>query len=96
MVVWIDVANGQFGVKEIPGYDAAGPRDKEFTLLDGVHFDPARNLASTGQTQAALFTADGTLDPSSMTTLRLVDNTNSAIEVAQTTDAYGYQIVQSP
>jgi prepilin-type N-terminal cleavage/methylation domain-containing protein len=99
MVVWVDVANGQYGVKEVPGFDPASVRDKQFTLQDGIHFDPARGISSSGQAEAAEFTTDGTLDPSSQTSLRLVDETNSAIEIAQTNDAWGYQIVkdtQSP
>jgi prepilin-type N-terminal cleavage/methylation domain-containing protein len=93
MVVWVDVANGQFGVREIPGYDAASPRDKVFTLPDGIRFDPARGIASSGEAEVAEFTTDGTLDPSSQQTLALVDNTKSSIEIAQTSDGWGYQIV---
>ena len=77
----------------MPGYDAATPRDKEFTLLDGLHFDIQQGMASSGQAQAAEFGADGTLDPSSQQTLRIVDRTNAAIEIAQTSDASEYQIV---
>jgi type II secretion system protein H len=96
MVVWVDVTNGQFGVREIPGFDPASPRDKVFTLLQGIHFDPVQGIASSGQAEAAEFTTDGTLDPSSQTSLRLVDNTNSAIEITQTNDGWGYQIVTDP
>jgi hypothetical protein len=37
---------------------------------------------------------DGTLDPSSQVSIRLVDRSNSTIEVAQTKDASGYEIVK--
>ena len=101
MVVWIDADTGHFGAKAMPGYEDSGARSKEFTLLEGLHFDTQENAGGAaalpgvaGETDAAEFTTDGTLDPSSQTSLRLVDRDNSAIEIAQTNDAWGYEIVK--
>jgi type II secretion system protein H len=97
MVVWIDADTGHFGAKAMPGYEDSGARSKEFTLLDGLHFDTqGTSVGSAGEADAAEFTTDGTLDPSSQTSLRLVDRSNSAIEITQTSDAWGYEIVKNP
>jgi prepilin-type N-terminal cleavage/methylation domain-containing protein len=94
MVVWIDQAEGRFGVRPEPGYDAeSAARDKEFKLLDGLHFEVPQGLAAAGEADAAEFTTDGSLDPASQQSLLLVDRTNSSVEIAQTNDALGYQIV---
>jgi type II secretion system protein H len=95
MEVWIDAGAGKYGVKAMPGNEDAGARSKDFTLTEGVHFDAQKGSAdAAGQTDVAEFTPDGTLDPSSATSLRLVDRTESAIDIAQTTDAWGYEIVK--
>jgi type II secretion system protein H len=119
MSVWIDVETGHFGAQAMPGYEDAGARSKEFTLIEGLHFDvledspsaavqtagasqtgmagrtgAARPPSVAGQSEVAEFLPDGTLDPSSQPAVRLEDRSNSAIEVAQTKDAWGYEIVE--
>ena len=95
MVVWIDSAAGHFGVRAKTGYEDACARSKEYTLTDDVHFEQDKGLdASSGETDAVEFAPDGTLDPSSITWLRLVDRSNSGIAIEQTSDAWGYEIVK--
>ncbi len=96
MMVWINTATGHYGVNAMPGYDGSGARSKEFTLLDGLHFDALQNAVEiAGETDAAEFLPDGTLDPSSQPTLRIEDQTNASIQVAQTADLTGYEIVKN-
>jgi hypothetical protein len=91
----------------MPGYEDAGARSKEFTLIDGLRFDvlngslggarqtgPAQRTGAAGENDVAEFLADGTLDPSSRPSVRLVDRSDSAMEIAQTKDASGYEIVK--
>lgn len=95
MVVWVDAETRHFGVKPKTGYEGAGARSKEFQLNDDLHFDAVKgSIAAAGETDAAEFAPDGTLDPSSVAVLRLVDRSNSIITVAQTSDAWGYEIVK--
>jgi len=95
MVVWIDAAGGRFGVKALPGYEDSGARNKDFTLINGLHFDTQKgSVDAAGENDAAVFTADGSLDPSSETSVKILDDSNGSIEIAQTSDAWGYEIVK--
>ena len=107
MNVWIDAATGRFGAQALPGYEDAGARAKQFTLIDGLHFDlhggslgastqtsPPMRAGAMGGNDVVEYLPDGTLDPSSQVSIRLVDRSNSTIEVAQTKDASGYEIVK--
>ena len=47
-----------------------------------------------GGITAAEFAPDGTLDPTSVASIRIADHTNTGVSVSQTTDGYGYQIVK--
>ena len=95
MVVWIDMTEGRFGVKPKTGYEDSGARTKEFALTGGVQFGQLQSLkAAGGETDAAEFQPDGTLDPSSQASISLVDRSNSTAGIQQTKDAYGYEIVK--
>jgi type II secretion system protein H len=107
MSVWIDSASGHFGAQAMPGYEDAGARGKDFTLITGLRFDMtgaslgaqkqtglATHAGTFGENEVAEFMPDGTLDPSSQASVRLVDQSSSSIEIAQTKDAWGYEIVR--
>jgi type II secretion system protein H len=95
MMVWIDVKAGRFGVNAMPGYEDAGARTKEYTLIDGLHFDPKGTLVgASGRTTAAEFNPDGALDISSQAEVRVLDRSDSGIEIAQTSDGSGYEITK--
>jgi len=95
MAVWIDTKEGRFGVSAMPGYEDAGARTKTFTLIDGLHFDPkAVVVDASGQTDAVEFEPDGSLDVSSQPSVRLLDRSDSGIEIDQMSDGTGYQIVK--
>jgi len=87
---------GCFGARPKIGFEDSGARVKEFKLTDGLRFDTEKNSASsTGTNDAVEYEPDGTLDASSQAAFDLVDKSNSSIEVARTSDATGYEIVQN-
>ena len=97
VVVWVDPAARRFGVDAKTGYPADNLRRKEYALTPDVSFDNVNN-AVAGQggrgVNAAEFEPDGTLDPSSLNTVRLVDRFKSSVSVVQTADHDGYEIVK--
>jgi len=96
MIVWVDPDAGCFGARPKIGFEDSGARVKEFKLTDGLRFDTEKNSASsTGTNDAVEYEPDGTLDASSQAAFDLVDKSNSSIEVARTSDATGYEIVQN-
>ncbi len=97
VVVWIDPASRRFGVDAKTGYSADNLRRKEYTLTPDVNFDAFGNEAA-GQNgrgvNAAEFEPDGTLDSTSLHSVRLVDRFKSSVSLVQTADHYGYEIVK--
>lgn len=94
MVVWVDMETGRFGARAKTGYEDSGARSKEFKLTEGLHFETEKGtISSTGTTDAVELEPNGTLDTSSQASFRLVDQADSSIEVAQTNDGTGYEIV---
>jgi type II secretion system protein H len=95
MSLWVDAGAGRYGVRAMPGYEDAGARSKEFTLIEGVHFDAQKTMLSgAGEADAAEFLPDGTLDSSSQTALRIEDQSSSGVEIEQMKDGSGYEIVK--
>jgi prepilin-type N-terminal cleavage/methylation domain-containing protein len=96
MVVWVDADSGEYGTKAKTGYEDSGARSKEYTLHDGLKFQGTTTSTKTsGQEKDAVeFEADGTLDPSSVMSLEIVNRTNETVQIAQTKDAWGYEIVK--
>lgn len=95
MVVWVDAPARRFGVKAKTGYEDSGARSKEFTLPEDLHFEATKgSVAPDGESDAAEFAPDGTLDSASVTSLRLVNRSDAAISVTQTSDASRYEIVK--
>lgn len=93
MNVWVNPANGQYGVTAKPGYPAAPGRDKQYRLEPDLHFDAATSgMPSGNQLNAAEFEPDGTLDPSSVQTIRIVATSRSGVSVTETRDGYGYEL----
>lgn len=96
VVVWVDPVSRRFGVDAKTGYPADNLRRKEYALTPDVNFDNVNNAAGQGGRgiNAAEFEPDGTLAPSSLNTVRLVDRFKSSVSVVQTADHDGYEIVK--
>ena len=60
----------------------------------GAGVSMPQGQATHGGITAAEFAPDGTLDPTSVASIRIADHTNTGVSVSQTTDGYGYQIVK--
>jgi prepilin-type N-terminal cleavage/methylation domain-containing protein len=95
MDVWVDSQSGAYGARPKQGYEDAGAQSKDFTLNRDLHFETAANTkALVDGTYAVEIEPDGTLDPSSQQTLRIEDQNNNGMSVTQTTDGWGYQLVE--
>lgn len=95
MALWINPGTGHYGVKEETGYTGAANRRKEFCLNEDISFDlTAARIAAQGIVNVVELTPDGSLDPSSVAAIRLIDRFDSAVSVSQTTDGWGYEILK--
>lgn len=94
MTVWIDEENRRVGVEAKAGFVGNAHRRKDFALHDDVHFDKLEIAAALGLARAVEFAPDGTLDPASIASMRLVDRFDSGIVVQMTADKMGYEIVK--
>ena len=93
MDVWIDAGTGRYGVDVKTGYPGDSTRAKQYTLGPDLHFDSTASAAPAGNLlNAAEFAPDGSLDPSSIATVRIVDRSKSGISVTETSDGYGYAL----
>jgi prepilin-type N-terminal cleavage/methylation domain-containing protein len=93
MDVWLNPANGQYGVNAKAGFPGDATRDKRYTLATDLHFDTTAAAVPSGhQLNAAEFEPDGTLDPSSNAVMRIVDRTGAGVSVTQTADGFGYEV----
>jgi Tfp pilus assembly protein FimT len=94
MDVWLNPASGQYGVTAKAGYPGDATRDKQYTLDSDLHFDSAGAAVATAgqQLNLAEFEPDGTLDPSSLPSMRIVGHAQASISVAQTSNGYGYEL----
>jgi len=95
MTVWIDPENGGFGVQAKDGYEGDVSREKTWTLRPETRFDAANATTDkSGNIVAVQFEPDGTLDPESIDTIRLVAQSEESISLTQTDDGWGYEIVK--
>jgi prepilin-type N-terminal cleavage/methylation domain-containing protein len=110
MDVWINPANGRFGIAAKPGFPGDPARLKQYTLPPDLRFDAAASPGGAGLATAssasitappaaaaqginvAEFQADGTLDPSSNPSIRILGHASSAVAVTETADGYGYEL----
>ena len=79
-----DVHFDPVGQAMVPSVPSPAGKNPASPAGGGVH----------GGVTVAEFEPDGTLDPGSLASVRLVDRANDALSVSQTPDAYGYEIVK--
>ena len=97
VVVWADPDTRRYGAGAKAGYPADNLRSVEYTLHPDVSFDALNNVQPGQKGQGynvAEYAPDGTLDPASTDTVRLVDRFENSLAIAQTDDHYGYEIVR--
>ncbi len=64
------------------------------TAAQGQTTGTANASGTHGGVVVAEFAPDGTLDPGSLPSVRVVDRAGDSLAVSQTSDAYGYEIVK--
>lgn len=75
---------GQGMVSSVPPAGTTAQGQTTSTAAGGTH----------GGVIVAEFAPDGTLDPGSLPSVRVVDRTGESLAISQTADAYGYEIVK--
>jgi prepilin-type N-terminal cleavage/methylation domain-containing protein len=94
MFVWVEPASGRFGVAAADGYLSDDGRRREYTLNPDIRLELTGGAPSRGMTHVVEFTPDGTPDPLSAESVRLIDRFDSAMTLARTDDGWGYEIVK--
>jgi len=94
MFVWVEPASGRFGVAAADGYLSDDGRRREYTLNPDIRLELTGGAPSRGVTHVVEFTPDGTPDPLSAESVRLIDRFDSAMTLARTDDGWGYEIVK--
>ena len=97
MSVWVDVQGGRYGVEPKDGFTGgSADRNKTFTMPPELHFAALDAPVNGGVVRAAEFEPDGTMDPTSLPLIRVLDQAGDAVEVDRTTDRWGYEIPKAP
>jgi type II secretion system protein H len=98
MLLWINAAQGSYGVEREATSEKNDPKALEFSV-DGNVQVAVVNLASAGTMLRNLptirFLSDETIDENSPQTLRLNDTTGATLWLVQTRNRMGYEIRSS-
>jgi type II secretion system protein H len=95
MIVWIDAPAGRFGAEPKTAYGGDLSRDREFRVGSDIRVEVDKTSLSSGTvTTAVEFTPDGTPDPTSAESVRLIDRFNEVLTIARTTDGWGYEVLK--
>ena len=94
MTVWVEPKGQRMGVEPKTGYEGDDSRSREFAMNADVHFEVDRAVTQNGVAEVVEFAPDGSPSPSSIDVVRLVDRFQSLINVARTSDGWGYEIVK--
>lgn len=93
MELWIDAATGTYGVSPQAGYAFQDDKEPvEFTLQEGLRFDVESDTLNADGRAVILFQTDGTIDAQSLASLRITDDEDEVIEIAQVDYGLGYEI----
>lgn len=93
-ILWIDPANGRFGVEVKAGFTGDAQRAREFAINPDVQFEAAAVPTKDGVAKVVEFAPDGTADDSSVESVRIVDRFASALAIARTANRDGYEILK--
>jgi Tfp pilus assembly protein FimT len=94
MELWIEPESGTYGLSPQAGYEFDDRKPVEFILADGLVFDvDDESLDAQGEAKI-LFWPDGSIDGESVEYVRILEDEESAIEIAQADYGLGY-VIQS-
>lgn len=97
MVVWVDPVAQEYGLEPRVGFPVTPGRCRQFTLHRDVEFslDYGGRVGRDGVVEAAEFAPDGFLELESVEAFSLVDRFGGELVVAQTTNGWGYEILNA-
>jgi prepilin-type N-terminal cleavage/methylation domain-containing protein len=94
MVIWVEAAASRFGLVAADGYNVDQTRRREYVLNPDIRIELTGGTTSRGVSHVIEFTPDGTPNPLSTASLRLIDRFDSVLTIARTSDGWGYEIVK--
>lgn len=94
VVVWVQPQSRSYGAEPKQGYDAAPGPAYHYTAAAGLQIAVSQGRTSGGQTEAATFGPDGTLDLSSAETITFSDRHGGRLEVVRGRENWGYEIAK--
>ena len=95
MIVWIDAQARRFGVQPKSAYGGDLTRDREFQLGSEIRVEVEKTSLTGGDVTTVMeFAPDGTPEPASTESVRLVDRFDAVVTIARTNDRWGYEILK--
>jgi prepilin-type N-terminal cleavage/methylation domain-containing protein len=101
MILWMNPANGTYGLRVQDGFSAAGAtapagtgKDKSYKLGDGLRFQFQQGVALPKQGASILFSPDGSIDESSLQRVVIVQDDGDWSAIAESDNHLNYVTVQ--
>lgn len=93
MVIWVDAQARRFGLEPKTDYGGTEIR-REYALHPDVQFELSSQSGSQDNSRPIEFAPEGTPDPASIESVRLVDRFGSVRVIAKRSDGWGYEILK--
>ena len=101
MMLWMNPANGTYGLRMQDGFSAAGTtptagtgKDKSYTLGDGLRFQFDQGVAMPKQGASILFAPDGSIEEGSLQRVLIVQDDGDWSAIAEADNHLNYVTVQ--
>lgn len=101
MILWMNPANGTYGLRVQDGFSAAGTtapvgtgKDVSYKLGDGLHFQFQQGVALPKQGASILFAPDGSIDESSLQRVVIEQDDGDWSAIAESDNHLNYVTVQ--
>jgi prepilin-type N-terminal cleavage/methylation domain-containing protein len=103
MILWMNPANGTYGLRMQDGFSAAGAtapagtgKDVSYQLGDGLRFQFEQGVALPKQGASILFAPDGSIEESSLHRVVIVQDDGDWSAIAEADNHLNYVTVQKP
>lgn len=101
MTLWMNPANGTYGLRVQDGFNATGTtapagtgQDKSYRLADGLRFQFQQGVALPKQGASILFAPDGSIDESSLQRVVIAQDDGDWSAIAESNNHLNYVTVQ--